>query len=103
MIRLLLTIIIITSFLTGCSTGLFSVHKIDIQQGNSLSEADIEKIKPGMQRKQVLETLGRPILLPVLSNDRWEYVYYLKEPDVAVVTKKLTVIFSNDEVKSLIQ
>ena len=103
MIRLLLSIIIITIFLTGCSTGLFSVHKIDIQQGNSLTEADLEKIETGMQRKEVLAALGQPILSPVLSNDRWEYVYYLKEPDVAVVTKQLTIVFSDDEVKSLIQ
>ena len=101
MIKRLLSITIVTIFLTGCSTGLFSVHKIDIQQGNSLTQVDIEKIETGMQRKQVLETLGQPILRPVLSNDRWEYVYYLKAPDVEVVKKQLTIVFSNDQVSKI--
>jgi outer membrane protein assembly factor BamE len=38
---------------TGCSSGLFSVHKLQIQQGNALNEEDVVRIQPGMSRKDV--------------------------------------------------
>ncbi len=100
MIRILLLIIISISS-AACSTGLFSVHKIDIQQGNALDDEAIAKIHPGMTREAVVELLGNPVLQPILNKNRWEYVYYLKKPDVPAERKKLIVYFEDDRVESI--
>ncbi len=100
MIRVLI-LIIISVAVSACSTGLFSVHKIDIQQGNALKPADMEKIHEGMSREAVIEAIGRPVLAPVLNNNRWEYVYYLKKPDVPAEKRKLVILFANDRVQTV--
>ena len=98
MIRLLI-LIIIPIGMAACASSLFSVHQIDIQQGNALDRDAMRKIRPGMPRKAVIDILGRPVLEPVLNKDRWEYVYYLKKPDVPAQRERLIVHFDQDKVQ----
>ena len=49
----LLTVLLASLLVAGCSRGLFSVHTIDIQQGNALLTEDIDKVKEGMDRESV--------------------------------------------------
>ena len=100
MIKVLI-VIIISIALPACSTGLFSVHKIDIQQGNALDGEDLEKLHEGMSRDAVIQALGRPVLKPVLNNDRWEYVYYLKKPDTPAEKRRLVILFDSDRVRAI--
>jgi len=58
--------------LAGC------VYELDVQQGNKLEPADVEKITVGMTRSQVRFVLGTPVVGDSLHNDRWDYVYYFK-------------------------
>ena len=98
--RLLTTTLIIAALFaaTGCSRNIFSVHRIDIEQGNIIDAAAANELEPGMTRQQVLALLGRPVLQPVLNPDRWEYVYYKKQPDKPVEKKLVIVHFANDKV-----
>ncbi|HHJ19542.1 MAG TPA: outer membrane protein assembly factor BamE [Gammaproteobacteria bacterium] len=103
MIKLLISLSVIASInLTGC-TRLFTVHTIDIQQGNALDTADVAKIHTGMTRTEVSEILGEPVLSNAFTTKHWDYVYYLKKPDLAPEEKKLVVYFTNDEVTRLEQ
>jgi len=59
--------------LSGC------VHRIDIQQGNLLDQEDIDRIAVGMTRVQVRALLGTPMVADPFHEERWDYVYYLKQ------------------------
>lgn len=62
-----------TISLTGCAG--FGVYKIDIQQGNLVTQDQVAKVKPGMSRLDVRNTLGTPLLQDVFHQDRWDYYF----------------------------
>lgn len=69
-------IIIAVLVLSGCS-----VHKIDIQQGNVITQEMFEKLKIGMEKKRVEGILGTPLITDPFHRDRWDYVYIYKAGD----------------------
>jgi outer membrane protein assembly factor BamE len=82
--------------LTGCSLLPHVIFKIDVQQGNVVTEEMLEKLKPGMTKSQVLFVLGSPLIMDAFRDNRWDYVYlYRKKGDLAE-QKRLTVFFEND-------
>lgn len=88
--------------LAGCAgTGervasVVTPYKVDVVQGNFISREQVQALQPGMGRQQVREILGTPLLTSVFHGDRWEYVFTLKRPGVAVQTRKLTVFFKDN-------
>ena len=97
--KFLISTFIITLLLaSGCSTGLFSVHKLDIQQGNALKEEEVAQIKNGMTKEQVQALLGTPVVEPMFQTNRWDYLYYLKEPDKKPVHRVVSIYFEGDTV-----
>jgi outer membrane protein assembly factor BamE len=86
--------LIASLLLQGCGSGLFSVHRPDVQQGNALENDRIEQLQMGMTREQVRFLLGDPLLRDPFHGDRrWEYIYYLKPGDGAAERRRLTVYF----------
>ena len=64
--------------LGGCELGLIEPHKIDIEQGNAISQEEFESLYTGMTQAEVLEAVGAPMLKDSFHPDRWDYVYRLK-------------------------
>jgi len=52
-----------------------SIHKIDVQQGNAITQELVGKLKIGMKKKQVAQILGNPLINDPFHYDRWDYVY----------------------------
>ena len=52
-----------------------SPYRIDIQQGNYISQDMVGQLKPGMSKEQVRLTLGTPLLTDIFHADHWDYVY----------------------------
>ncbi len=102
MTKLLIPILVMTSLLiSGCSTRLFTVHKVDVRQGNALSEEDMDKIEPGMPRGQVKQLLGLPVLVPAFDPNRWDYVYYFKTEEKPAEKRGMSVYFEAGKVSSV--
>lgn len=82
--------------------GIFSPYRIDIQQGNFISEEMVARLKEGMQRpegmtrEQVRFVLGTPLLTDLFHADRWDYVFRLKKGDGEEISSRLTVFFENN-------
>ena len=55
------------------------VYRIDIQQGNVISEDAVNQLRPGMNKRQVQFLMGTPLLADPFHADRWDY-FYLFEP-----------------------
>jgi outer membrane protein assembly factor BamE len=101
--KILTGLVLIASLLiSGCGSGLFSVHRPDVQQGNALDEDRIAQLETGMNQQQVRFLLGEPVLRDPFQGDRrWEYVYYLKPGDGDPQRRRLTVFF--DEARQVTQ
>jgi outer membrane protein assembly factor BamE len=78
-------------------SGCFSVYKLEIQQGNVVTQEMIDKLKPGMTRSQVRYVMGTPLVTDPFHPDRWDYYYYLRRSkDKTGESRHLSVIFKND-------
>ncbi len=51
------------------------VYRIDIQQGNVISEDAVNQLRPGMNRRQVQFLMGTPLLADPFHANRWDYFY----------------------------
>lgn len=83
--------------LAGCSTFHFpGVHRITIQQGNVVTQAMVDKLRPGMTRSQVRFVMGNPIVQDPLDKNRWDYYYSIKIGDKEAIRRELNLYFVND-------
>lgn len=85
--------------LSGCgSWWLPRPHRIDIQQGNILSTADVGQISAGMTKIEVINLIGKPITTSVFDDERWDYIYSQNLSGATPNSKRFTVFFQNDAV-----
>ena len=89
--------------LSACSNLEFPwVYRIDIDQGNIITQDMVNKLKPGMTRDQVKFVMGSPLVIDPFHTDRWDYVYTLRKGKSKVTTeKRLTVFFKDDKLASM--
>ncbi|MGD9951888.1 MAG: outer membrane protein assembly factor BamE [Burkholderiales bacterium] len=85
--------------LAGC--GWIAPYRMDIQQGNFLSQDMVSRLKRGMTRDQVRFVLGTPLVTDIFHANRWDYVYYLDRPGEPRVERRLAVFFENDRLARL--
>ncbi|MEW5786263.1 MAG: outer membrane protein assembly factor BamE [Pseudomonadota bacterium] len=78
-----------------------SPYRIDIQQGNAITQEMLDKLKPGMTPSQVRFILGTPLVVDPFRKDRWDYVYRLEKGGRLVEHRRIAVIFENDRLKGL--
>ena len=93
-------ILMITLLLAGCGKvpmlPSLQPYKIDIQQGNYVTQDMVAKLKPGMTRSQVRFALGTPLIVDPFRTDRWDYVYMLHRQGDLVEQRQVTVVFKGD-------
>lgn len=84
--------------LAGCKqVPVIGSYKIDIQQGNVVTQEMLDKLQPGMTRSQVRFVLGTPLLVDPFRNDRWDYIYTLNKKGDLVQQRQLKVYFKDDK------
>ena len=101
------TKLLLTSFtfvgllaLAGCSFP--GVYKIDIQQGNVVTQDMINQLRPGMTRRQVRFIMGNALLTDTFHPDRWDYLYSLQPGGGERQQERISVFFNqNDQLVSL--
>lgn len=87
--------ILFTLFLSACA------YRLDIQQGNILAQKDIDKLRPGLTKNQVIFVLGSPVVDDGFSDDNWIYLYTYKNGNLnTTTTKKLVLFFEEDKLTS---
>lgn len=77
---------------TGCGI----VYKQDIQQGNLLEKKNVEQLKPGMTKRQVVVLLGSPSIASPFDHDRWDYLSTFSRRGGKMTQRTLTLYFNND-------
>ena len=81
--------------LSGC--GLVKLHKINIQQGNLVTQKMIDKLKPGMTREQVIYIMGRPLVDSLFDDSAWHYIYTYSESRQTPSQRDITLYFDGDK------
>ena len=74
----------------------FTPYRMDIQQGNVVTQDMISKVQPGMTRNQVRFALGTPLVVDPFRTDRWDYVYQFHKAGVLTEHRRIAVIFKED-------
>jgi outer membrane protein assembly factor BamE len=74
-----------------------SAYRIDIQQGNFVTQDMIAKLQPGMSRAQVRFALGTPLVMDPFHADRWDYVYRYEKGGKLIEHRRIFVVFSEDK------
>ncbi len=83
--------------LGGCgAVGFPGVYKINIEQGNIITQDMVDELKPGMSRRQVRFILGTPLVEDSFNQDRWDYSYITRNGQDVLAEQQLTVFFEGD-------
>ena len=99
--RILLISLAIT-FLSACSfVGFPGVYRINIEQGNIVTQDMADQLKPGMNRRQVRFILGTPLAEDTFDQDRWDYIFVIRNGNKVLEQSRLTVEFEGDALVSI--
>lgn len=77
--------------LAGCST-----YKMDLPQGNIVTEDMVARLTVGMTRAKVRQLLGTPLLTDPFHENRWDYLYRIRKDGVMQDERRFTVWFQGD-------
>ncbi len=97
-LRTLIISALIFSTLSACSNLRFpGVYKIDIAQGNIVTQDLLDKLQPGMTQNQVKYILGSPLVEDTFNEDRWDYYYTLKTGRTNLTKSSQVTVFFEQE------
>ena len=72
-------------------------HRIDIQQGNVITQEMLAQLRPGMDKKQVRFIMGTPMVQDTFHAERWDYLYTFKEGRSQPERRLITLYFDEDK------
>lgn len=90
-IRFISVFVLSIIILSGCS-----IYKMDVQQGNYVTQEALTQVKPGMSQAQVQDILGTPLLTDDFRSNRWDYVFYLQQSG-QLTEKRSAAVFFNEQ------
>ncbi len=75
------SLVLAFGLLGACSTvpRIINEYKIDVQQGNVVTQEMVSQLRPGQSKDQVRFILGTPLLMDIFHANRWDYVYSLRQ------------------------
>ena len=95
-LRLLPVLLLAACVNRGDVASLVSPYRIDIQQGNYVSQEMVAQLKPGMTKDQVRFVLWTPLLTDVFHSDRWDYIYLFRPGNRGEPQKRQLTVFFED-------
>lgn len=81
----------------ACSnTEIPFVHRMEIPQGNVVTKDMVEKLEPGLTKRQVTYIMGSPMLVDVFNQEQWIYLYSFEPSSGERVQRQLSLGFEDD-------
>ena len=77
------------------------VYKLDVQQGNLVSQEMVSKLKKGMTKSEVRQALGTPLLMDPFHGNRWDYYFSTEVRGRTTERTRFSVFFENDKLVSI--
>jgi len=72
-------------------------YRIDVQQGNVLTQEMVAQLEPGMDKKKVNFIMGAPAIIDTFHTNRWDYVYTFQAGRKAPKMRRVTLFFEDDK------
>lgn len=94
MTRILAIALILLAY--GCN-GFLAPHKVLIQQGNHVDQKMVNKLEPGMSKKQVKYILGTPMVTDAFDDNSWHYISTLGLGNDQFSVRSLTLVFEDEK------
>ncbi|MEE9411771.1 MAG: outer membrane protein assembly factor BamE [Methylococcales bacterium] len=85
-------VVIASFFLLSCG-----IYKIDVQQGNMITQDLINQVKPQMTKRQVQYILGTPLTVDPFHKNRWDYLFTNKPGNEDRTRQQVSLIFKDDK------
>ncbi len=77
------------------------VYRVDIQQGNVVNQAMLNKLRVGMDERQVKFIMGTPLLVDPFHPERWDYLYYVNRSGEDPEKRHVTLYFDEQQLSHL--
>lgn len=81
--------------------GVVTPYRVEVVQGNVVTQEQAVLLKPGMTRDQVRDILGSPLLADVFHNERWDYVFTIRRQGTEPQQRKVVVRFDGERMVSV--
>jgi len=93
------------ALLPACSpntvVSIVKPYRIDVRQGNYVSQEMLSQLAPGMTQDQVRFIMGSPLLVDVFHADRWDYYYRFTEGYKQPQERRITLLFTDGKLARL--
>jgi len=84
-------------FLSNCA-----LYKIDVQQGNVVTQEMLDKLQVNMSAKKVYFIMGTPLIVDAFhQGQRWDYVYSLEKEGKEREQRRISLFFKNNHLASV--
>ncbi len=91
-----------TTLLQGCSVEkLPGIYRIDIQQGNVVTQEMLARLEHGMSKEKVRRILGTPAIQDTFHQERWDYIYTFQEGGGEQVARRISLLFKNQRLHKI--
>lgn len=93
-----LSILLVAISISGCT-----LYRPSLQQGNCISQSELDQLEPGMSKREVQQIMGTTADSPMFLINQWNYSYaYVdgKHRDQPLKFKTITLYFSKDKLSS---
>ena len=97
---LLMLLCTVSITLSGCGI-IPGVYKIDVQQGNVVTQDMVDQLRPGMTQRQVRFIMGTPLIQDTFHPERWDYLYSLKSGRSDRVQERISPNFDDNRLVGL--
>ncbi len=89
------TLVVTLSLLTA-ACGWLTPYRIEIQQGNYVTQEMVAQLKPGLTRDQVRFVMGTPLVSDIFHEERWDYVFSRQRANSREVERRRIAVFFED-------
>lgn len=96
--KVALLVVALVTVCAGCT--YVRPYKIEINQGNYVTQEQVNRLRVGMTRTQVRNLLGPPLIESAFHGNRWDYHFTLERRGEKLTEHRLSVLFEGDVVKS---
>lgn len=81
--------------------GVITPYRVEVVQGNVVTREQIAMVKPGMNRAQVRNVLGSPLLTDVFHENRWDYIFTIKRQGTEPQRRSVVLTFEGESLKTI--
>jgi outer membrane protein assembly factor BamE len=81
--------------------GFITPYRVEVVQGNVVTQEQVARVKPGLTRAQVRDIMGSPLLTDPFHVDRWDYVFTIRRQGAEPQRRAVVLMFEDDKLKSI--